>query len=90
MKHSQLFSHNTIKLEAWREQQTRETLNEWGLEILWKLCVEPPSRVMIARDIFQLYLEEKKKNLKDFLVNHSRGFALPLIHGLHCKKLITW
>ena len=36
---------------------------------------DPPKRVTIARDIFQLCLEEKKK-LKDFLVSDSRRVCL--------------
>ena len=36
---------------------------------------DPPSRVTIARDIFQLYLKVKKE-VKDFLVSHSKRIRL--------------
>jgi len=38
---------------------------------------DPPSRVTVARDIYQLYLEEKKK-LKSFFVSNSQRICLTI------------
>ena len=49
-----------------------------------------PSRVSIARDIYQPYLEEKNELKSFFLLAILKGFILQLTHGLRCKMSTTW